>query len=108
MFIADRSKELLIWGNDSQVGAAKRMLQDRVIRYRDQQLAESDRLLSQTRQTTAQRPSRYSRHSLGTGRKPVEWDKISPYDSVEKMKRKREKMALEMLRKEPEGAECNV
>jgi hypothetical protein len=51
---------------------------------------------------------RLGRHFPGTTRKPLEWDKIGPYHSIEQMKRKQEHMALEQLRREPEGFKCTV
>lgn len=94
------SKQLFIWGNATQVEAAKRVLQDLVIRYRDKQLADINR-----------KPTRSARHggySSGTGRKQRGWQKISPYHSIEVQSREEEKMALEVLRKEPEGVYCKV
>jgi hypothetical protein len=51
---------------------------------------------------------RPGRHLSGNARKPLAWDKIGPYHSIEQMKRKQEHMALEQLRREPEGFECTV
>lgn len=94
------SKQLFIWGNPTQVEAAKGVLQGLVIRYRDQQL------MKMSRKST--RSARHGVYSSGTGRKQGGWQKISPYHSIEVQSRKQEKMALELLRKEPEDVYCKV
>ncbi|KAJ5880914.1 uncharacterized protein N7473_011967 [Penicillium subrubescens] len=93
--------QLFIWGNETQVENAKTELQHLVIRHRDRQLAEMERRsspgsrTSRTRQKSAQRLMRPGRHLSGNARKPLAWDKIGPYHSIEQMKRKQEHMALE-------------
>lgn len=77
------------------------MLQSLVIKYRDRQLAAMGRKSTRSTRHGGYFPSIGRKHATG-------WQKISPYHSIENESRKQEKMALEVLRKEPEGVECKV